>query len=354
MKNINFVDSENNTLTLSKSIEEYLESEKFYNSLNALNEIFKKSSEHANIKVLDYIFGTIIAYHVIFYDESEDVNNDLHELVDSEIKYIANLDLNEEFNVFGFDSSEIDDVRNFILDLFLKQIKNKNLKIDDIISKKYIFHSFNSTFLESIRENGINPEAKQRQEMRKDICILEKIGDKYNIGHLLSNYNYSWDFEVCYSRNPFVSYGYAQTSPEWFFHFAGGSTSFSRLQMNCSEYAFAVKDYNSAKNNIMKLMDAYEFKGADRNTFLLLFNKYWKMFDNEYNNLMIIPKTNVSRAFSDSEDCPKMMLKNYLFSFGDGQTSKKIDVKNAICVKLPNVSTIYKKLGINKNNTISK
>lgn len=348
---INFVDSKKSDFVISKKIEEYLNSDDFYNHLYKIKDILKENDGFVIMSLMDKIIGTIINYYLIFGDKEENIVNDLNIMLDKEIEFILNLDLYKIYYDYDYNYCNKINITGFILNLFFNEIKSKNILISEIFSKKFIFHSFNSYYLQNIKENGLNPNKKQ--DMIKDKLSLEAIFRKYGISEMFTNYDDLRDYEVCYSRNPFVSYHYSQTSPEWFYHLTGEANVFYGLNKKPKGDAFIYKDYEAAKNNLIYLMEQYKFTNEDKFEFLSIFDDYWKKYDNDYNFLVIIPDKNEQQNDLNNKDVAEE-LEEYLFNYCNEYTSKKIDVSDAIYVKLPNINTIYKRLRINKKNSIVK
>lgn len=213
-------------------IENYFVSNEFVNSISSLSELFDNDKVDSK-ELVGYIVGASLKYYMLLDGINKLSIEDMNQFTTRLANYIS------QNNIVNFHSRELKDyVNNELLNEFLQvldvpkeRLKEEiiNSKIKDLIvasleKKDYMFHGFNGYYLNSIKENGINPNVKENQE---DILMINEIFEKYGIKMGLG-----WAMhdngKVSFSKTPDVSYDYAERSPEWFSQFVGGAMNYSK------------------------------------------------------------------------------------------------------------------------------
>ena len=202
------------------------------------------------------------------------------------------------------------------------------------------FHAFNGSFLDSIKENGINPNKKSNEKEKE---IMDGIFNKYGV-----SWKSSMEADkgyVSFSRTASVSYDYALTSPEWF----------GRM---CGLNNYSTRNYEACKQNFLRVARDYNISEEDKNVLIECFESCWKSFCGNKTYLAIV------NADCDYKEEHKQKLRDMLDGDGfdktfkvfngirsnesNARSSETIDTKNAVFVELPDLKELQKKIEAEK------
>lgn len=312
-----------------ENLEQYLNSDCFYEVLMVAKTVCEETEAWKILNLFNGIFGTIISYHLLFDNNKDNFIQELNIIISEII---------EHCQVF---ESSVDYRADIIQKMFLEKIQRDNINEEKLLDK-YVFHAFAPGFLESIKENGINPYVKKEMFEK-----MKRLGCEKGIDLLFCSSDNEVDI-VSYSLTPFNSYKYSQTSPELFHNFMLGGV----WNEDIDENAYILKDYDTCRRNLDIIIKIHNFEN-DKDNFLAFFEKCWELFDYDYSMLAIIPyhdnlldiNININTDTTDVEG----LLNEYLHSYYYNEESEEIiDVTDASFVKMPSLRTIYKRLGINK------
>lgn len=309
----------------------YDEVGKFINSHKFAELLAEFQCEDVND--LSKVAGRLIAISLDYADIFRNSNNSSLEELEEILQGVVKRDVKGvEYNIMEVYENKLRRDLSFP--------KNKQLtEEEDFILKEEIFqilaflrtkfHAFNGRFLDSIKEKGINPNAKLLEDEKDELNALHK---KYGaLGKLSIEADKG---RVSYSATASVSYSYARTSPEWF--------------NNMCSYHFGDRDYDAAKRTFESTADMYEFSKVDKKRYLELFEKCWKEFDCNKMYLAVVPdaiihknedlfkvrcmfmENDSSFAFRILADC--MRSKGYDIN---SRTDKVINTENASFIELP-------------------
>ena len=184
--------------------------------------------------------------------------------------------------------------------------------VEKFFKEGYLFHSFNGSFEESVRENGLDLHKRdwdwQKLERIREICT--PVGEPRILGW--GDLNCQGKISIT-DKTDFV-YRYGVASPEWFAQF----TSEGFHIPNSEPYdkkAYYKKDYEAAKKNILllceKLMSRSEEDIKNRKAYpnitpeekieiLNFFEEHWKIFANEKSS----PKCALIKRSALQKDIP--------------------------------------------------
>lgn len=340
-------------------MENYFESEEFVSSLSALQVLFD-NNEVNNKDAIGYITGVSLKYYMLFNGMNIFSIERMNEFVKNIVNYIV---VN---NIKNFHSKEllkyvnyeyINEILNVLNIDKEKMTPNAKKELGKLIAVSlerfdYKFHGFNGYFLNSIKENGINPGVKDEQDNIKQINdIYEKYG--INMGLGWSKFD---DGKVSYSKDPMVSYDYAQRSPEWFSQFTGGS-----VHHNQNRTAFEDNDFEGARYNVLKLMADHNFSHEDMQTVMDFFVRNWKKYANQKPIIALVedkrPKEILDGLIAVHKECGiiddfDMLLPTVFYSGAvDCKSDKKIDTTNAKFIELPRHIELLKKIQLYSEQT---
>lgn len=135
----------------------------------------------------------------------------------------------------------------------------------------YVFHGFNSSAEESIREHGLSGE--KRNWDNGDIGEIDGLFARYGVERITGWHTLNSEGVFFVSETPTASYSYAARSPEWFSSFVGGSLNYAGIRRG--GHVFTDRNYAEAVYNIQTLMEKANFSEEDRKQALGFFNKYW-------------------------------------------------------------------------------
>ena len=361
------------------TINEFLNSDDFIESIAPLKDIFASNDSNTNVEVLGYLVGKSLSYAALLEDQDNQQNIDgIKSFIYSISSAIAdnkpslnNLDSNLSLNDYAYFLMRVDVVSKIITDYTMSD-EDITMEVNKYVFKRmqgndFKYHAFNSANEESIREHGINPNMLSAPQA--DIDRINSIFENYGINNLFGWQKINCEKKVSYSMDPTVSYHYGVASPEWFSQFTGGATCFSSEDNKYNRTAYYEGNYELARNNLIMLMEEKNFKVEDINETLEFFDENWKKYVNKNPIVAIIKEPidpeltkNIFKKIVLTDD---QYIKNEgaIFNsfmttpFGvDMHSDEPISTKNATFIMLPNykqtmerVANFEKKTSIDKN-----
>ena len=339
-------------------MKDYFVSDEFASLLAPLNGLLEENNGEYSKDIVECIVGTTIKYYTFLDSISDYSAEKVNVFVKNIVDYIKNNITSSNLFTINYRT----DLLEYTNDYFINETLNKlNLSEDEltpevkeklgkhftIVAEKsdYMFHGFNGCYLDSIRENGINPNEKDNQE---DIRAVNAIFLKYGIKMGLGWSEFDYD-KVSYSLTPIVSYDYAQNSPEWFSLFVNGN----------NKNAFMNNDFEGAKNNIIEKMDNYNFSQEDRQKVMDFFVSNWQKYSNNKPMIAVVKKNKPDDELNDliSLYHDNGLITNFklILSYKDYSVDLKtpypIDTKDALFIELPNHKELVNKISLFKEKT---
>ena len=317
-----------------KELSDYFNSEQFYDLINSYNS--KKTSLKSKIGDL---INYIIKYSLII--GVEDINEFTKNFIN-----LCNSN-NEPSKAFV----EIIKIK------VSKNLKESNEIVNEenirhyissrIGNTKYIFHAFNSSKFESIKKYGITTNISSVYEEKQDIEKIKNIANKYFDVESLSLfgcYREKSKDKVYYSESPENSYDYSNRSPEWFAYFVGESSLYPASKRN----TLLEKNYEQAKENIIDLVNRFNFNEEDKKEVFDFFEKYWKLYGNTKPMLAII---GIENDYSWLDGLPlDTYIKQIISGDINASTYEKISTENAKFIYLTDYAKIKNYINNNNNN----
>ena len=348
-------------------IENYFESDEFIEALEPISEMLQEADVANKTTLIGYIINSAINYSIIFKEEDKFSTKDLSRFV----RNLSNLIVNNisVSMLFCIDSNY--DFKSKASNLYLEELLSRlNIDKDALNDKEirkiicsyfvnlqnkpdsYIYHSFNEVFLESIKENGINPNINYTPQ--QEIDTITKIFRKHELyGNIFGWQDINCRNKVSYSCGPLMAYYHGMNSPEWFYSFTcRGKGALDPIPFNAG-------DYETARNNILNLMNKNNFTEEEIKYIMDFFNKNWNLYANNTAILAIIPVEFTTEEMKDENERNKKILEKYDYDvidtinyetskYSDWQTTEPIDVSKAVFVKMPRYNVILKRLEAKK------
>ena len=337
------------------SIENYFVSNEFVNSISSLGEILNNDKVNSE-ELIGYIVGAALRYYVLLDGIHKFSIEGMNQFVGKLADYISQNNITV-YNYMDANKHIYSELLNeFLQELDVPEDKMKveivsntvrDLIVACLVKKDYMFHGFNSYYLNSIKENGINPNVKESQE---DIIMINNIFEKYGIKMGLGWAMFDTG-KVSFSKTPSVSYDYAQRSPEWFSQFVGGASCYSE-----NRNAFSDNNYEGARLNLTNLMISKGFSSDDFQKVINFFNQNWQKYANKSPVIVIAGERNQNDYMKKEIDFAREMNQkpnDIFFSFDgavDCKTSQKIDTTNAKFIELPRHNELIKNIKLNNEN----
>ena len=339
---------------MNKIIENYFVSQDF---LNVLKQIKEYDSTN---RLIDYIGNLVdigIKYSLLFDNEfsKEDLTNFLHDYLNEVLisKELLTADTYTQRSIISeFVKTEFMKKYSITDDDFKDLEVKKKIYImlfNRLVLNAYKYHAFNSSVLDKILEEGLNPNATFVTTLQREII---RTCAKYGVNNILGWKEANCDGKISYSMDSSVSYSYGVDSPEWFSQFTGGATYFDRSK--CDSHSYALNDYNGAKNNLLELMKERNFTMEDAKKVMTFFEENWALYENGYPVLMAIPdETDDYVSEWDLENFitnkihynPTDAFDFCLFYYDgwlDEHTREIIDTSDATIIKMPKLSDAVK------------
>ena len=345
------------------TIENYFVSQEFYDTLKPLAKYLEADSEHG-FRLIEYIIGIAIKYSVLYRNENHLSTVGLSQFLQKVINKIANADLKSLSWIGSNYQLENDITHLFVEDLLEKASLSEEVLgnsiykeaictyiIKNLKGPEYLYHAFNSAFLDSMKTHGINPQTKFTEQ--QEINMIDSIFKKYHIDMIFGWQKLNCEERVSYSMDPSVSYYYGINSPEWFSQFTGQGFPFNP----CDDYdksAFVKGDYDHAKQNLLKIMDKNHFTPQDQDIVIRFFDKQWMLYANQSPMLAVVPNPagDNSNYWLDAllqdqslrDNVDEMMnfcLSDYRV---DCRSEQPIDTSQAVFIRLPRYYELVKRV----------
>ena len=328
------MNKENKSTLTFEQVGEFINSQEFANML-AQYEI---KDEQTLASLTNKLIGIAMDYADIFRNSGTSTLEEMKEILNGVIRKDTK---KEEYDIIKFYEKKL------LRDVGLHKKEEltpeedemvKNRIIDILAFKQTKFHAFNGNFLDSIKENGINPETKALENEKNE---LNEIHKKYNLFWKESIQADTGN--VSYSATASVSYNYATTSPEWFNNMCGSK--------------FSIRDYDGARKEFEKTADNFQFSPEDKKRYLELFDKCWNKFASNKMYLAVVPDV-IAHDYEDlllfklkfleenSSFAFKILAEDVRFKFGivNERTNKPISTENASFIELPNIKDLQKRV----------
>ena len=254
---------------------------KTINRINT-NEAYYKKTGKGKYEVIGIFYDAIYKYSVLFDD------------VIYYDKYIEEVDY--IFKKF----SDIDGVIrgiNKVLSRLIVELGNRDKKnfinyvVDKYIDHGYLLHAFNGVYLSEIKANGFKID--QYRNYYEDFKRAQEILDKYDCNYIDKDFN---EKEIVFTDNMALAYYYSLRCPGYFYKYICGA------DFNNSGDAYTKKNYERCLMNVKKLIYTYNIEGEDKNFLLDLFDKEWKLLENDthtVSNFMMIKRSFISDELFD-------------------------------------------------------
>ena len=344
-------------------IEEYFCSRDFTNTLKKANFFIEPLDDESRINVINYFIDISLKYYMLFSEKDKISFSKLNTFLETIIVNLPNIQINTyaiEYNYY---------LNKYVTDIYAKTlidklnipknyILNKELTekiyeyiIDKILGTSYIFHSFNSVFLESIKKYGINPNIMLTPQNELDAIhnIFLSHGSEGILGYQKEN----CEGQISYSEVPSSVYKYGISSPEWFRYFT--NAFFVDNSKSYKGDVLITKDYTKAKNNLNIVMDDLHFTNKEKEKVLSFLYQKWQIYANNNSLTAVIKEKRDSDelipfkyfileerkdifSIQDVIDACFFALNN------DCQTKKIIDTSNATYIKLPSYNELIEKI----------
>jgi hypothetical protein len=236
-------------------------------------------------------------------------------------------------------------------DFCLKEVESL---ISHVLSNKFIYHGTNSNNIpQIINTKNLIPFNSETVE------TLRNILNKYEHSNYSFKQYHSTKNRVFYSEHPRFSYGYGQSSPEWFAYLC-----------DSGQHSYIDRDYKTSKENIDERAARYNFSEEDHEKILSMFQEAWEIHADGKPTIIIIPDTPSPEEhhenLSNLKDLyfgkykGKELFVNTLYNIFnfcnrvDCFTDQNIDISNAIIMEVPNYAEIEFKrqhgIDINESN----
>lgn len=377
-------------------IEEYFCSKDFTNILKKANFFIEPLDDESRINVINYFIDISLKYYMLFSEKDKISFRKLNTFLETIIVNLPNIQINTyaiEYNYYL--NKYVTDIyantlieklnipKNYILNKELTQ-KIYEYIIDKILGTSYIFHSFNSVFLESIKKYGINPNIMLTPQNELD--EIYNLFKKHDYDSIIGFQKQNCEGQISYSTVPSSVYLYAIKSPEWFNYFTNShidifsqaltdfdlltKESFTNLDLltkkveqTCQIYlstqtftpnCHVTNNYEGAKQNIENLIKELDFTPKEEESTLSFLEKNWQIYANREPMVAIITKKITNK---DVAKITANILENYNISSisdlinicfnaleNDCQTKKIIDTSSATYIKLPSYNELIEKI----------
>lgn len=318
------------------NIENYFDSDDFFDAIEPIKNKFDATNSMKNIELIEKFIGNGIKYYLLFKDDENFSINDLNEYIVNLADYISDPQLGS-IDYWTF--------RDYNDKVFIEKFYNtqSNKEITDTLPS-YLFHAFNSSEYESIKQYGLDP--KRKLTPQKDIDEINDIFIKHGITTIFGWQKIDCENKIFCARNPNTLYDYGVRSPEWFSQFTGGSLAHTNNTKNRIQGAYMNNDYNAAKYNLTSIMNGKNFSDDEKQIVFDFFEKNWNLYANKNPMAVIIPYPSENYNYGN-------IFKNisyYLADNTDYRSPKVVDTSEAIFLKLPTYSKLIKKMIFDQNN----
>jgi len=155
------------------------------------------------------------------------------------------------------------------IEIFLQEEKEKtgNLhKVEEFLKGNFVFHSFNSAFLETINRQGLI--TKEKPWSLEEVEEIRQIFQSKNKKNIFGLYQGRGDTPIFFANNLVSSAYYGLSSPTFFRKFIENSPQYFNVFLN--------RDYLKAKESIDNLCK--DLEPQEKEKVLHFFQKYWSLF----------------------------------------------------------------------------
>lgn len=158
-----------------------------------------------------------------------------------------------------------------IHDFLEKELKSTgNLqKVASFLKEGFVFHSFNTAFLDTINEKGLI--TKEKPWSLEEVEEIRTIFQKKNQKNIFGLYQGRGETPIFFANNLVSSAYYGLSSPTFFRKFIENKPQYFNVFLN--------RDYAKAKMSIEEL--CVELTEEEKNTVFKFFQKYWNIFTAE-------------------------------------------------------------------------
>lgn len=207
------------------------------------------------------------------------------------------------------------------------------------------FHAFNSANLESIQQNGIDPNLSNPHQ--PEIDRIHQIFVSHGIDNIFGWQKLNCEKKVYYSETPRVSYSYANRSPEWFSQFVTGGTR-SIGDKSIDSRSYMNRDYEASKQNITQIMTRQGFSREEMQEVYQFFDKFWQKYATKEPVMAVMCEVEHDEDFllydmflrgKKPSDCIDF-LQGIGYNEIDGFSTEKIDTKQAMYFSIPNAKEL--------------
>ena len=354
-------------------IEEYFCSQDFTNTLKKAKFFLEPLDDESRINVINYFIDISLKYYMLFSENDKISFKELTTFLETIIANLPNIkfintyaiEYNYYLNKYVTDVyakiliDKLDIPKNYILNKELTE-KIYEYVIDKILGTSYIFHSFNSVFLESIKKYGINPNIMFTPQNELDTIhnIFLSHGSEGILGYQKEN----CEGQISYSEVPSSVYEYGISSPEWFRYFT--NAFFVDNSRSYKGDVLITKDYAKAENNLNTVMNDLHFTNEEKEIVLSFLYQKWQMYANNSSLTAVIkekrnPDELIAFKYSIFEERKDIfsiqdVIDECFFALNnDCQTEKIIDTSNATYIKLPSYNELIEKILTPKKEKIS-
>lgn len=353
-------------------IENYFESDEFFDSLSPIAKYFETNYSDGK-DLMGYFISEAIKYSALFSKDEKLTTIGLSDFIKKIVTKISSMDMNSGKSIPS--NSELKEYVNNLLadELLLKlgltkeQLNDENCKksvyayiVRAFDGKRYKYHAFNSVFFDSILANGINPNVNFTPP--NEMNLINDIFEKRGIRMILGWWKLNCEGKVSYSTTPDVSYSYGTRSPEWFSFLAAGGSQYGESD-KYNVNAYEQRNYDSAKNNLLTVMKEKNFAPNVQKFVIDFFDKNWNIYVNGNPMLAVIPDSKVKESaledltnwfFNDPNYKDIESLINFYLNYQaiDAKSTEKIDVSNAIFIKMPRYDEALRRLASKKTEAI--
>lgn len=292
------------------------------------------------------------------------------------IIFASDYKINEVFSVLNsIDLNEIDEneLNQFFCKIMARAISSKlNLnetnsmeaknKIIEFLYENYIENGFcaqgiNGVYKESVLNNGLTSSFSIKNE--EELRVINDIFQTHGLDKIFfSKLDETSELPYYYlTDNMAFAYHYSYHNPEWFSYFVATGNYMPDYKYDRSAYYF--RNYNGCKQNVEKLLEAYNIIGKSKETVINFFEKSWKEIvqNNSSNLITFVPRKLISRNIIEPlipEKIENMSVDNIVEYFLESRypiDRHYIDIPKEHCITIdvPSLRDLYNEKGLNKS-----
>ena len=197
------------------NIENYFESDEFFDSLKPLAKYFENNNSNG-LRLVEYFINIAIKYSMLFRNDEKFSTIGLSNFIEKVANKVVSMDISSIISISS--NYELEKyVSKLYIDELLSKLELSRESLNDEIYKKslcsyiirnlkgkdYKYHAFNSAFFDSILTNGINPNINFTPQ--HEINIVNEIFEKNGISMVFGWQNLNCEGKVSYSPDSFLS-----------------------------------------------------------------------------------------------------------------------------------------------------